>query len=192
MLRHVPLRLYWHLKGKLLWRWRRATLGDTRANAVVRYGKPVKVWSEDYSYYPESEFVWRESTVTVIFVDEIAAMAWVSSDKQIPEDVRAELFSIHSCGLRWCEQKNPGRHVTKHFAYIPDIRGNRYFEREDKRAWACLATSGVGMHDRQFHMDFTCTRWQEVKESKFGVWTTKLELSRAALRNQSGQQPVDP
>jgi hypothetical protein len=115
----------------------------------------------------------------IAFTDDRPAMVWVDSDRQIPAEARAELFDIFALGHAWTERSDIPRHITSLFAYTPDARGNRYWERDDRRAWACTATTGVGMDDLKFHLDFTCSAWQEVKGTKYGSWFLKSERTGA-------------
>jgi hypothetical protein len=115
----------------------------------------------------------------VAFLDDVAAMVWVDSDRQIPADARAALFDIYAAGHAWAETPDLPRRITSLFAYTPDARGNRYWERSDRRAWACTATTGAGMGDLKFHLDFTCSAWQEVKDTRYGSWFLKSERNGA-------------
>jgi hypothetical protein len=172
MLRHRIIRSWRALRAKALWSWRRSHLGDTRSSTEARFGSTLKLWDE-HSYFPQHEYAWRDLSIVVALRDDVAAMVWVNSDRQIPADARSALFDIYAAGHAWIEQPDLPRRITSLFAYTPDARGNRYWERSDRRAWACLATIGVGMDDLQFHLDFTCSAWQEVKATRYGSWFVK-------------------
>ena len=174
MLRHRLTRSFRFLYAKACWGWRRAYLGDTRASAEARFGPAVKIWSEEHSYYPEYQYAWGEFSVTVSFRNDLAAMVWVQSDGRIPPEAREAFFDLYATGHMWQERPDLPRRITSLFAYIPDARGNRYWERSDRCAWACSASSGT-LDDLKFNLDFTCSAWQEVKNSRFGTWFVKSE-----------------
>lgn len=176
MLRHRITRSCCALRAKARWSWRRAHLGDTQSASESRFGPTLKLWDET-SYFPQHEYVWRDLSVLVAFQNKHAAMVWVDSDRRIPADAKADLFYIYAAGHTWMERPDLPPRITSLFAYTPDARGNRYWERSDRRAWACLATTGASMTNLKFHLDFTCSVWQEVKDSRYGAWLLKSERS---------------
>ena len=178
MLRHRIARSCRALRAKAVWSWRRSDLRDTRFNAEARFGPTLKLWDAS-SYFPQHQYAWRDLSIMIGYRDDVAAMVWVNSDRQISSDASSDLFDIYAAGQAWTERPDLPQRITSLFAYTPDARGNRYWERSDRRAWACLAKTGLGMDDLEFHLDFTCSAWQEIKGTRYGSWFLKSERNGA-------------
>ena len=169
MIRHRLLRSYRWMRDAIRWRNRRTSFRFTERKAEDRYGDLVEL-TDKTSRFPERNYETQEIDVSIVFIEGRAAMIWHTADRAFADEFVQNCLNAYQDEFTWIEQPSKPRSIADLFAYDRNLPQNQYWERSDKKAWACLGQTGSDLSNIRFHLDFTTGEWQAVKNVRYGVW----------------------